>query len=235
MVELRGVPLLKRQLDALKLCGITDITVVTGYRSEAVNANDVRMVHNPRYAVTNMVASLAGAWRYVATGDDLLISYGDIVCEPSVIRAALASPAGLSVVVDVGWLDYWTVRFEDPLGNAETMRINDEGNITELGGVPQCLEEIEGQYIGLIKVRSELFGLWSRAFCQLYQVSPGGFERMYMTDFLQHLIYEGTAPVAIPVSHGWLEVDQPSDVALYHKGALDVFYNASNVDRMARL
>ena len=36
-------------------------------------------------------------------------------------------------MVDDGWLDLWTVRNENPLNDAETLKYGDKGQIIELG------------------------------------------------------------------------------------------------------
>ena len=43
-------------------------------------------------------------------------------------------------------------RHADPLEDAETLRLAPTGDIVELGGVPGSLAEIEGQYMGLIRI-----------------------------------------------------------------------------------
>lgn len=62
--------------------------------------------------------------------DDLLISYGDIVYDESVVESLLGCEAPLCVVDD-SWRDLWEIRFDDPLTDAETLRIED-GAVTRL-------------------------------------------------------------------------------------------------------
>ena len=58
LVPLAGRPLLAWQADALRRAGVSDITVVTGYRADQVAALGFATVHNDRFRETNMVASL---------------------------------------------------------------------------------------------------------------------------------------------------------------------------------
>ena len=41
-------------------------------------------------------------------------------------------------------------RFDDPLSDAETFRLNSSSEIIEIGNKPSSIEEIEGQYMGLM-------------------------------------------------------------------------------------
>jgi hypothetical protein len=45
----------------------------------------------------------------------------------------------------------WTRRFADPLADTETFRINAAGQLLEIGGKTTRIEDIEGQYVGLLK------------------------------------------------------------------------------------
>ena len=58
-------------------------------------------------------------------------------------------------MIDSKWKDLWSLRLENPLDDAETLKIDDRGYVTELGKKPENYGQIEGQYTGLIKVRSD--------------------------------------------------------------------------------
>ena len=88
-------------------------------------------------------------------GQDLLVCYGDIVYEDRVLSSLLAVDAPITVMIDRQWLRYWRIRLENPLTDAETLRIGPNARLLELGKKPNDYSEIEGQYIGLIKIRSD--------------------------------------------------------------------------------
>ena len=56
--RLRYRTLLARQLHAWRACGISDITVVTGYRADMIVPHEFACCRNHRYDRTNMVSSL---------------------------------------------------------------------------------------------------------------------------------------------------------------------------------
>ena len=72
------------------------------------------------------------------------------------LQSILKSEADISVVIDKDWRKYWSARMENPLEDAETLKINEEGTIKELGKKPTSYDEIEGQYIGLIKIKQSM-------------------------------------------------------------------------------
>ncbi len=214
LVPLAGRPLLDYHLDALRACGVEDRCIVTGYRAEQIERLGHRTVHNPRFEVTNMCASLMAAAAWLDGGDDVLVGYGDIIYEPRVLRALLSCPAPLATVVDRCWRRLWEVRMGDPLADAETLRMDSGGRIVELGGTPRSYADIEGQYVGLTKIAAGFAPQWVRQFERL---SVAERDALAMTNFLQRLIDRGCAPSAVCVAGGWLEVDTADDLQRYHE------------------
>jgi L-glutamine-phosphate cytidylyltransferase len=218
MVPLLGTPLLQRQIDTLKACGVHDIHVAAGYRADQIQACGVPITINKNFASTNMVETLFCALPFVEQEGDLIISYGDIVYHKSNLEAVLSCKEEIGIMVDSHWLQYWKLRLEDPLEDAETLILDENNYVKELGKKPQSYENIQGQYTGLIKVSSKSIP----AFVKCYQAldrsqSYDGreFQQMYMTSFLQSLIDIGWKVKAVQVQNGWLEVDSCEDLKLY--------------------
>ena len=55
MVEIFGKSLLERQIEIMKSCGINDIVVVTGYKSNMINIPGIIFEKNVNYKNTNMI------------------------------------------------------------------------------------------------------------------------------------------------------------------------------------
>jgi L-glutamine-phosphate cytidylyltransferase len=221
LLELGGRSLLSYQVEALAAAGVQDLTLVTGYQRTCLEALGFRTIPNPYYAQTNMVASLLCAENLLDGHDDLLIAYADILYEPRVVEALCASGAPLATTIDTAWRRLWEIRMEDPLSDAETLKLDPSGAIRELGRSPTLYEQIEGQYMGLIKVRSDTAAPLAEHFRRL---DP----KQDMTGALQSWIDAGGSLQSVPVSGGWLEVDTERDIHLYRRllreGALDPYY-----------
>jgi choline kinase len=122
------------------------------------------------------------------------------------------------VVVDRAWQRLWELRMEDPLADAETLRLDADGYLVELGRTPETVADIEGQYVGLVLVRAGAAAEW----CDRYDaLAPGGDyegrdrDHMFMTAYLQLLIDAGVRIDAVGVDAGWLEVDTIDDLRAY--------------------
>ena len=106
----------------------------------------------------------------------------------------------------------------------------------ELGKKTNGYQRIQGQYTGLIKVRSDKITNFVKFYQSLDRsriYDGGAFNNMYMTLFLQLLIDAGWSVKAAIVQNGWLEIDTIEDIELYEKlfeqDRLKAFYNMENL------
>ena len=218
-VVLGGLPLIERQISTLQACGVTDIHLITGYLSNQLNGYGTSQSINHNYQSSNMVESLFSGLKFIeACEEDLLISYGDIIYSTDNLQELLKESHDVTVMVDKDWYQLWSLRLDNPLDDAETMLLADDGKIIELGKKPDSYRDIHGQYTGLFKVSAkrlrDLINFYNDLDKSLlYEGST--FKNMYMTTFIQLLIDSGWQVFASMVENGWLEVDTKSDLDLY--------------------
>lgn len=221
MVSLHGKPLLMYQKDVLKSNGINDLHVLVGYKKDEIKDSDFNKIENPEYDTTNMVASLNCAQNLFDGLDDILITYGDIIFESSLVQDIMNDSNPLAMTYDQDWLNLWSKRMDNPLDDAETFKLNDDGFVTELGKKPKSMNEVSGQYIGMIKVSAQFAPSFFNLYDQLRYTNElfdgQTFDNMYMTSYLQLLINNGTQIKAISTKNGWLEVDSVEDLERYEK------------------
>lgn len=213
MVEVAGYPLIAWSAASARAAGCDDIVVVGGYRRDRLKLPGVTILDNPDFATTNMVYSLWAAREALKGQRDVIVSYSDIVYEPRVLTALMQTSGDVAVTVDTGWLSYWQKRFADPLSDAESLKI-ERGRIVEIGNKVASLDEIQAQYIGLLKFSGAGIGMLLDLMEGLHSgriTSPKPFEKVFMTDLLQVMIARGTGVFPAPVRRGWLEVDSLDD------------------------
>jgi phosphoenolpyruvate phosphomutase len=98
MLPIAGRPLLRWLIDGFKKEHIDEITVVGGYRADAIDTAGIKLVLNERYATTGELASFARAIDGLDT--DTVVSYGDLLFRSYVLRDLVESEADFAVVVD---------------------------------------------------------------------------------------------------------------------------------------
>ena len=234
MVGLLGKPMLCRQLSVVnEYINSENIGIVAGYKAECFTGLSDNIFYNEDYDKTNMVHSLFKAESFM--DDDLIICYGDIVYDDRVFKSILESDKDFSVVIDTKFEKLWNVRSDEPLSDTESLILDDNGAVLELGKKVKSMDEPDGQYIGLIKISKQYMADFINHFNTLKKQSNDSveFRNMYMTDFIQSFIDSGKKVFSVPIESGWLEVDTVEDLAIYTKlyeqGKLNEFLDICEV------
>jgi len=217
MIKLGEQTLIGRQLHTLELSGLTDILIVTGYLKEKIEALGYPTIENPDWETTNMVMTLWCAFDELE--EDIIISYADIIYQKNVLEALLGGNDDISIVVDRGFRKYWEFRFKNPLNDAESLLISSKGYLQSIGQKVASLDEIDAQYIGLMRFKGEGLNILKNYMTSISKTDR--FAKMYMTDLLQDIINQGEHLKAITINHGWLEIDSVEDYEAAQKGFED--------------
>jgi choline kinase len=232
MVLLAGLPLLARQVSVLRGAGVKDISLVGGYLAGKLETLGLPVFLNPKYDATNMVESLMSARELFDGTDDLLMAYGDIVYEPRVLESVLETAGEIVVAADRQWQKLWSSRMADYTQDVESFRLTGSGRIAELGRRPGHLDEVQAQYIGLVRFPASCHARLLSFYDGLdrngvYDGQP--FHKMYMTSLVQLLVDASWDVRPALIDGGWLEVDTLDDLQRYEKmrvdGKLDALCN----------
>jgi phosphoenolpyruvate phosphomutase len=215
MLPIAGKPLLRWLIDGFKKENVNDITVVGGYRADAIDPAGIRVVVNDRYAQTDELASLACAVEKLE--NDTVISYGDLLFRSYVLRDLVESKADFAVVVDSSPADSSNRTVRD---FAYCSRADDRG----LFGTPVLLErvlsrtdarpagvepEAHGRWIGLLNVSRKGLTRLKAVLAQL-RARPD-FDSLDMPALLNALITAG-AEIEVVYVHGhWRGVNDLED------------------------
>lgn len=236
LVEVFGKSIIEHQIDCLNSCGITDITVITGYRAEKIKIPNLKYVKNVNYENTNMAYAIFLAEEVLT--ENVIICYGDIIFEKDVLQKIIDSNEDISVIIDKNWKELWKLRFTEPLDDAESLKLDEDGMIRDIGQNVEDIEEIEGQFIGLMKFKQNgledlkkfynEFRLESEKNVNILN-SNLSFECSYMTDLLRGLIKKGVKLKSVMINGGWVEIDSIKDLEIYndlrHNNKLNNFLN----------
>ncbi len=214
LVKLRVKALLDWQLNALRAARVSDISIVTGYKREPLSERGLVEFHETRWHETNMVSSLACAESWLLN-EPCIMSYSDIFYSSDAINSLVTCPEPLAITYDPEWVELWTKRFGDPLLDAETFRIKPDNTLAEIGNKPKRLDEVQGQYMGLLKFTPHAWAELSRIRAAK---TPQLRDKMHMTETLQNIIQAGRIDItALPYSGEWGEFDSAEDLSVFNK------------------
>jgi phosphoenolpyruvate phosphomutase len=207
MLPIAGKPLLRWLVDGFKKESINDITVVGGYRADAIETAGINLVVNQRYAETGELASLSCAADTLET--DAVISYGDLLFRSYVLRDLLETDADFAVVVDSSPTDAGNQTVRD---FATCSRTDDRG----LFGSKVLLESISGdpmphgRWIGMLKVSRNGLVRFKSVLATLR--ARADFDSLDLPDLLNALIADGAAIEVMYVHGHWRGVNDLEDL-----------------------
>jgi phosphoenolpyruvate phosphomutase len=211
MLPIAGKPLLRWLVDGFKKEHINDITVVGGYRADAIDTAGIKLVVNERFAETGELTSLACALE--ALDSDAVISYGDLLFRSYVLRDLLECKADFAVVVDslmTGESNHTVRDF------AYCSRSDDRG----LFGKPVLLESVagaadapplpQGRWVGMLSVSRGGLARLKTVLAQLR--AREDFDSLDMPALLNALIGGGDAIEVLYVHGHWRGVNDLDDL-----------------------
>lgn len=203
LTKLFGIPLLEYQIEALSTAGVDKIIAVGGYKYLQLQPFvDVDFV-NTEWERTNMVRTLAEAESVLST-NTCIISYSDIVYRSDIVNRLMYTPGDIAITYDQCWFDLWSMRFDDVLDDAETFK-HDNGFLTEIGAKTDSIANIQGQYMGLLKITP---AGWAK-------LKPFVSDNIDMTGLLSKALANNIAINVEPTLGGWCEVDSERDIKVY--------------------
>jgi len=209
-----GETFLQWQLNALIQENIKDITIITGYRHEMITDKyNINTLHNKDWSVTNMVSSLFVA-NALLNANDCIISYSDIIYDSKPIHILKQCKYDIAITYDVNWRKQWNERFDNIYSDAESLILDEEFNIIEIGCKTNKNSRIDGQFMGLIRI--SLNG-WKKIKNYLIKLSRSEIAGLDMTTLLNNLIKTGIKVKGIPFDGVWYEVDNEKDMEIISK------------------
>jgi len=226
MLPIAGKPLLRWLIDGFKKESINDITVVGGYRADAIDAAGIKLVVNERYAETGELASLACAVE--SLDSDTVIAYGDLLFRSYVLRDLVESKADFAVVVDSLMTGDSNLTVRD---FAYCSRRDDRG----LFGTPVLLERVtsaadekrvaDGRWVGLLGVSRAGLNKLKAMIATLR--AEARFDELDLPALLNALAAAGSAIEVVYVHGHWRGVNDLDDL----RQAVDFAHAQAPFDR----
>jgi phosphoenolpyruvate phosphomutase len=215
MVDVRGQSLLRRLVGTFRDGGVRDVTVVRGYRKEAIDLPAIGVRDNDAYATTGEAASLDCAADRLE--GPCLVSYGDILFRGYILDAVLAAEGDVVLAVDA----LGSRRAEAPDKVADLVCcsrahtgdfLEDEAPVwlTRIGNDLPA-DQVHGEWIGLAKLSARGAGL-VRAELEAMR-ADGVVERASLLELFSRLAGRGERIAVVYSLGNWLDVDDAFDLA----------------------
>jgi phosphoenolpyruvate phosphomutase len=214
MLDLKGKSVLERQVEALNTAGIKDISVVVGWKKEAVTLPNLRL-----YVAEDGGGELASL---LEAAPELVrrtvVLYGDILFDPALLERLLQAEGDVVLVVD---------RAEPPARSNRDL-VATENHVDAKGRflpgsdavrkVARDLAGGNGEWIGMMMLSEEGARRWKETYDCLARAGKerplhqaASLRTATLTDMLQALVDEGVSVRSIDTYKGWTEIDTFED------------------------
>lgn len=202
-----GKTLIEWQIDALIRNGITDITVVTGFRTEQVEAvlakvrgATIRTLFNPFFQVAD---NLGSCWiaRGAMAGDFIILN-GDTLVSPGIVARLIAdASAPITVTVDV----------KDGY-DADDMKVNHEGGRLVAIGKRLPPGESNAESIGMLAFKGEGGAIFRNKVEEMMRTAEG--VTLWYLRAINEIAPTGAVGTVSIEGMDWAEVDFPRDIEI---------------------
>ncbi len=216
MIDVRGQPLLRRQITMLNDAGVQDITVIRGWKKDAIDLPSIKTIDNDEYGSTKELYSLACA--RTALNKACLVTYGDILFRDYMLDRLLQTEGDIVIVADALWRDQ--EQSAEGMGRdlvvcdrqySTDFLVDDPVYLKQAG--PSVPEEIAtGEWIGMLKL-SDAGALLVKEELDAME-EEGVLAAAEIPDLLSRLIARGHEVRVHYITGNWLDIDDVHDLAL---------------------
>jgi choline kinase len=214
LIKIKNKPLIKLLIDEVYKTKITDVSIITGFRSghikrELKEYKNIKFIYNKKYNTTEMLYSLILGVKSAET--DIVISYSDILFDHKMINHLIEKKRNnITVPILKNWKKIWKIRNKDPLDDGETLFIDKSKKLISIGEKIQNLKDIKYQYMGLIFIPKNKIKKILLAYKKISRI-----KKMHASSFLNYLIKNKFIIDSIIEKKGWYEFDDFEDYRNY--------------------
>lgn len=213
MLDVRGEPILKRLVRSLHGAGSDDVTVVAGYKHQAITLPDVRKLVNDQHESTGELASLACAADRLK--GECIIAYGDILFRDHVLGLMLGAKGDIVLVADANRPDPALRPSADLVACSSPCTpehlIHDQPvDLLDIGGDLDW-QKAHGEWIGLVRLSAKGAELVKEELAAMKERDEIG--KASMADLLRRLAAKGDKPQVVFTSGHWLDVNDAFGLA----------------------
>ena len=195
LIDINGKSILERQISLFKKFGIDNIVIIRGPHREKFSFDDVKYVNDDDYENHNLLGSLMVAEDEL--NEDVIISYGDIIFDETILEQILAFSGNVSVV---------------------TIENNYISNIGYYENIDKNPGSILGEFIGIMKLSPQSANYFVTKYNELKRNHDGKFHDSpsinfaIITDMINELLQHGIKFTPIKISGKCYEIDTPADL-----------------------
>jgi len=208
--------LIDKVIENFESMGFKKITLITGYQSYQFNQfKKINKIKNDKWKTTNIFGSLICADK-ILSKYQCIISYADIFYDKEAIEILQRSKIkkGIVILSYKFWRKYWQERFNNPLEDLETFKVNNKNQLLGIGDRTNSYRNIQGQYMGIFKIDPFAWGKIKQHFFK----DINNLNKIDITALFQLILKKNICKIYVEnYKKKWFEIDNIKDYNLFKK------------------
>ena len=193
---------------------INKINIVVGYKKHLFKNFPYKKIINKEWKSSNIFFSLNKANK-VLQSNTCIISYADIIYDQEAISLLAKAKGDIVILNNVNWKKIWKLRFKNPLNDLENFDYFKSSNtryLKKIGGKPQSLSNIKGQFAGLFKISPKGWKIISK----FIKINKIDIIKLDITSFFSQFLKKNKKVISVVnYKKSWFEIDTLSDYKNY--------------------
>ena len=222
LLDINGKSILERQIELFHKFGIKDIVVVRGPHKEKFYFNNVRYIDDTNYLYGEQTSSLMFARSEII--GDVIISFGDIIFDESILKQLLESEDELVLSTDQNWQKSYEQRtdvspkFSDfvALKNKQIIKFfKNSDDVIEKNSILEFIGLFKLSKIGSEKIIKTYEHLEKNHVGKFHYASS--FKKAKIIDLLEELRLKNMSIKNENINGIWCEIDTQQDLEIAKK------------------
>ena len=219
LLDINGKSILERQIELFHKFGIKDIVIVRGPHKEKFHLNNVRYIEDTNYLYGEQTSSLMFA-RHEIIGD-VIISFGDIIFDESILKQLLESDNELVLSTDQNWQKSYEQRTDISQNFSDFVALKNKQIIKFFKNLEDVIEKNNiVEFIGLMKLSK----VGSEKIIKIYEYLEknhvdkfhyaSSLKKAKIIDLLEELRLKNINIQIENIDGVWCEIDTPQDLEI---------------------
>jgi choline kinase len=187
------------------------VQVIIGY-----NADRFESLSNRAFFHKNPIWERSGSGYSLffgdLTGEQLLLSYADILYRPKILAQLRSSGTDVSIAYDTHWKLRYSGRTQRDLSRSEKVVVSNGTLLSAGESLP--IEWATGEFIGLVRFQGRAL----ERLRELQDQMDSNLESLSLSGLVEWLRLQGYSVSAIDVHGDWAELNEPQDIAHFILG-----------------
>jgi len=227
LIKISGKTILERQIENIKKTGLTNISLIKGYKGDGINFENIKYYENKEFEDKHSLHSLMKARNSMDNG--FILIYSDILFNDEILKKLIQTESDIVLLVDNSYT-YHKHEIDKKLDLIITKtkpssfyRTLQPQTMTQIECIGKNIDKNNADYefIGIAYFSDKGAEILKKVFddCEKkYKNKPfhesSSFKKAGVTDIIQEIIDRGFVVNALKVYKGWMEIHKKEDVKI---------------------